>query len=373
MGATSFMVMAGGTGGHVFPALAVANVLREQGHEVVWLGTRGGMEQRLVADAGYPGVWVTLGGLRGKNLLSTLLFPLKLVLACLQASIGILRHRPRLMLGFGGYAAFPGALVGKLLGRPLVVHEQNAVAGLTNRVLGMFADRVLCGFPGAFEAPSTSSLAQWCRRPVRSEWVGNPVRASILSLGDPAERFEARRGGRLRILVVGGSLGAQAINRVVPAALACLPAADRPFIFHQAGERHIDALRQAYEQAGVVASCVPFIRDMASQYVMADLVICRAGALTVAELAAVGVGALLIPFPHAVDDHQTANARLLVDAGAARLLPERELTPQALAALLQSLSREELARMAVAAQTVARPDATVHVAQVALETAGLAP
>lgn len=371
MGATPFMVMAGGTGGHVFPALAVANALREGGHEVVWLGTRGGMEQRLVAEAGYPGVWVTLGGLRGKNLLTTALFPLKLFLACLQASFGILRYQPRLMLGFGGYAAFPGALVGRLLGRKLVIHEQNAVAGLTNRVLGMVADRVLVGFPGAFEAPSSSRLAWSCRPPARTEWVGNPVRASILSLGDPAERFSERGGSRLRILVVGGSLGAQAINRAVPAALARIPAVERPFVFHQAGERHIEALRDAYDEAGVSASCVPFIRDMATQYAMADLVICRAGALTVAELAVAGVGALLIPFPYAVDDHQTANARLLVDAGAARLLPEHELTPQGLATLLESLTRDQLARMAVAAQSVAKPDATTSVARAALETAGL--
>jgi len=365
-----FMVMAGGTGGHVFPAIAVANALRERGHEVVWLGTRGGMEQRLVAEAGYPGVWVTLGGLRGKNLVTTALFPLKLALACLQALFGILRHRPRVMLGFGGYAAFPGAMVGKLLGRKLIIHEQNAVAGLTNRVLAMFADRVLTGFPSAFEAPSTNPMAQRCRPPARSEWVGNPVRASILSLGDPAERFEKRGGGRLRILVVGGSLGAQALNRVMPAALARIPKLERPFVFHQAGAKHIDALRAAYDEAGVMASCVPFIKDMAMQYAMADLVICRAGALTVAELAAVGIGALLVPFPHAVDDHQTANARVLVDAGAARLLPERELTPEGLAALLQSLNREELAQMAVRAQTVARAEATRTVAQIALETAG---
>lgn len=365
-----FMVMAGGTGGHVFPAIAVANALRERGHEVVWLGTRGGMEQRLVAEAGYPGVWVTLGGLRGKNLVTTALFPLKLALACLQALFGILRHRPRVMLGFGGYAAFPGAMVGKLLGRKLIIHEQNAVAGLTNRVLAMFADRVLTGFPKAFEAASTNPMAQRCRPPARSEWVGNPVRASILSLGDPAERFEKRGGGRLRILVVGGSLGAQALNRVMPAALARIPKLERPFVFHQAGAKHIDALRAAYDEAGVMASCVPFIKDMAMQYAMADLVICRAGALTVAELAAVGIGALLVPFPHAVDDHQTANARVLVDAGAARLLPERELTPEGLAALLQSLNREELAQMAVRAQTVARAEATRTVAQIALETAG---
>ena len=364
------MIMAGGTGGHVFPAIAVANALRERGHEVVWLGTRGGMEQRLVAEAGYPGVWVTLGGLRGKNLLTTALFPFKLVLACLQALLGVARYQPRLMLGFGGYAAFPGALVGKLLGRKLVIHEQNAVAGLTNRVLAMFADRVLTGFPRAFEAPSSSRLAQKCRPPARSEWVGNPVRASILSLGDPAERF-AERGGRLRILVVGGSLGAQALNRTLPAALARIPALERPLVFHQAGAKHIDALRAAYDEAGVMASCVPFIKDMAMQYAMADLVICRAGALTVAELATAGVGALLIPFPYAVDDHQTANAQVLVDAGAARLLPERELTPEHLAALLQSLTREQLAQMAVRAQSAAKPAATAEVASIALQTAGL--
>jgi len=366
------MIMAGGTGGHVFPAIAVANALRERGHEVVWLGTRGGMEQRLVAEAGYPGVWVTLGGLRGKNRLTTALFPFKLLLACLQALWGIVRHRPRAMVGFGGYAAFPGALMGKLLGRKLVIHEQNAVAGLTNRVLARWADRVLTGFPGAFEALSSSALAQRFAPPSRSEWVGNPVRASILSLGDPAERFVERGNSRLRILVVGGSLGAKAINDVLPAALARIPKAERPFVFHQAGEKHIDALRTAYDEAGVMASCTPFIKDMAMQYAMADLVICRAGALTVAELAAVGVGALLIPFPHAVDDHQTANARVLVDAGAARLLPQQSLTAEGLAGLLQSLERKELAAMAERARSVAKPDATAVVAQICLETAGLA-
>jgi UDP-N-acetylglucosamine--N-acetylmuramyl-(pentapeptide) pyrophosphoryl-undecaprenol N-acetylglucosamine transferase len=364
------MVMAGGTGGHVFPAIAVANALRECGHEVVWLGTRGGMEQRLVSEAGYPGVWVTLGGLRGKNLVTTALFPFKLLIACLQALFGILRYRPRVMLGFGGYAAFPGAMVGKLLGRKLIIHEQNAVAGLTNRVLAMFADRVLTGFPEAFEAASTNPMAKCCRPPARSEWVGNPVRASILSVGDPAKRFEERGGGRLRILVIGGSLGAQALNRIMPAALARIPELERPFVFHQAGAKHIDALRRAYDEAGVMASCVPFIKDMAMQYAMADLVICRAGALTVAELATVGVSALLVPFAHAVDNHQSANARVLVDAGAARMLPEHELTPEGLAALLQSLTRKELTQMAVRAQTVARAEATRTVAQIALDCAG---
>lgn len=371
MAGTPFMVMAGGTGGHVFPALAVANALREAGHEVVWLGSRNGMEQRIVAEAGYPGVWVGIGGLRGKGLLTQLLFPLRLLWACVQAARGILRYQPKVLVGFGGFAAFPGALMGVLLGRKLVIHEQNAVAGLTNRVLASLADAVLTGFPDPFAMPSASPLARPWPQPKTSRWVGNPVRASILGMGDPQERFDERGSGRLRILVVGGSLGALAINQVLPEALALIPPERRPFIFHQSGERHIEALRDAYEAAGVMASCTPFIRDMATQYAMADLVICRAGALTLAELAVVGVGALLVPFPFAVDDHQTANARLLADAGAAVLLPQTQLTPTHLAQILESLDRTHLAQMAVRARSLARPQATRMVAEACLEMAGL--
>lgn len=350
----TLMVMAGGTGGHIFPGIAVAEALRAQGWRVVWLGHPDGMEARIVPGRGYDLAWIRFGALRGRGLLRKLLLPLNLLRGFWQA-LGILRRtRPDVVLGMGGYVTFPAGMMAALLGRPLVLHEQNAVAGLANRVLARLADRVLSGFPDVLPA---------------AQWVGNPVRDDIAALPAPEQRFEGR-DGPLRVLVVGGSLGAAALNQVVPQALARLPAGSRPQVVHQAGEKQIEALRLAYAEAGVEGELLPFIDDMAARYAWADVVICRAGALTVAELAAAGVGSVLVPFPHAVDDHQTVNAGFLVAGGAAVLLPQAQLGAGALAELLGELDRARLLQMACAARTLARADAAGSVAQVCQQLGG---
>ncbi len=353
MSAKTIMVMAGGTGGHVFPGLAVADFLHERGWRVVWMGNPDGMEAKLVPTRGYEMAWVRFAALRGKGLSRKLLLPLNLLRAFWQAQRQLSRVRPNVVLGMGGYVTFPGGMMAALCGRPLVVHEQNSVAGLANRVLAGVADRVLGGFPGVLK---------------KGEWTGNPVRAEIAALPRPAQRY-AGRSGRLEVLVVGGSLGAQALNDAVPLALTLIPEAERPRVTHQSGAKQIDALRAAYAAAGVEAVLLPFIDDMAARYAAADLVICRAGALTVAELSAAGVASVLVPFPFAVDDHQTGNARFLSDAGAAILLPQTELAPERLAALLRELTREQLAAMADKARALAKPEATRAVAEACMGVA----
>jgi len=347
------MIMAGGTGGHVFPALAVADHLRALGWRVVWLGARTGMEATLVPKHGYEMAWVRFSGLRGKGLAAKLLLPLNLLVAFWQALRALRTQRPDVVLGMGGYIAFPGGMMAALLGRPLAIHEQNSVAGLANRVLAGVADHVLVAFPDALR---------------NATFVGNPVREAIARVAPPAERF-AGRDGPLRILVVGGSLGAAALNDIVPKALAQLPAEARPVVTHQSGAKHVDALRANYARAGVDANAVAFIDDMARAYADADLVICRAGATTVAELAAAGVAAILVPFPFAVDDHQTTNARYLADAGAGVLVQQRDLTPDALAGMLRGFSREQLLAMATKARALGKPDATRAVAEACMELA----
>lgn len=347
------MIMAGGTGGHVFPALAVADHLRALGWRVVWLGARTGMEATLVPKHGYEMAWVRFSGLRGKGLVAKLLLPLNLLVAFWQALRALRALRPDVVLGMGGYIAFPGGMMAALLGRPLAIHEQNSIAGLSNRVLAGVADHVLVAFPDALR---------------NATFVGNPVREAIARVAPPAERF-AGRDGPLRILVVGGSLGAAALNDIVPNALAQLPAEARPVVTHQSGAKHVDALRANYARAGVDANAVAFIDDMARAYADADLVICRAGATTVAELAAAGVAAILVPFPFAVDDHQTTNARYLADAGAGVLVQQRDLTPDALAGLLRELSREQLLAKATKARALGKPDATRAVAEACMELA----
>ena len=349
----TILVMAGGTGGHVFPGLAVADFLHAQGWRVVWMGNPEGMEARLVPKRGYEMAWVRFAALRGKGLLRMLLLPLSLLRAFWQALRALSHVKPNVVLGMGGYVTFPGGMMAALSGRPLVVHEQNAVAGLANRVLAGVADRVLSGFPDVVK---------------KGEWTGNPVRAEIAALPQPAQRYAAREG-RLNVLVVGGSLGAQALNDAVPRALTLLAPEARPRVTHQSGAKQIDALRAAYALAGLEAELVDFIDDMAARYAAADLVICRAGALTIAELAAAGVASVLVPFPHAVDDHQTGNARFLAEAGAAILLPQSELAPEKLASLLGELTREKLAAMAEQARALAKPDATRAVAQACMEVA----
>ena len=344
----SILIMAGGTGGHIFPALAVAEILRSTGWRVTWLGAPGSMEAELVPRHGYEMAWVRFSGLRGKGLLRKLALPFNLLVALVQSAVALFRYRPDVVLGMGGYITFPGGMMAVLLRRPLLIHEQNSIAGLSNRVLARVAQRVLSGFPGVLP---------------NATWCGNPVRAEIAALPAPELRYAARSGA-LNVLVVGGSLGAQAINEALPQALALLPERSRPQVTHQTGKRHFEDVQQRYQQLGIDADVRPFLDDMAQHYAKADLVICRAGALTVAELAAAGVASLLIPFPHAVDDHQTHNAHFLSDRGAALLMQQSELTAEKLAQLLKETSREKLLAMAVQARSVAKADAAQDVADI---------
>ena len=347
--------MAGGTGGHIFPGLAVAECLRGQGVPVAWLGAVGGMETKVVPAHGIELHTVAVGGLRGKGWKTRLLAPLMLLRA-LAASLALLRKlRPRSVLSMGGYVAGPGGLAAWLLRRPLLVHEQNRVAGFTNRRLAALARRVLAGFDGVLP---------------QAQWIGNPVRAAIGALPPPARRMAARAGAS-RLLVLGGSLGARALNLALPQALARLEPAQRPEVWHQCGSRGLDEARAAYAQAGVEARVVAFIDDMAEAYGWADLAVCRAGALTLAELSAAGLGALLVPFPHAVDDHQTRNAEVLAAVGAAEIMQENQLDIHQLAQRLAALlgDRSALLAMAEAARTLAKPDAAQAIARACTEVA----
>ena len=383
----TILIMAGGTGGHIYPGLAVADALRAQGWTVVWLGAPNSMEAELVPKHGYPVAWVNFSGVRGKGLLRLLSLPFTLLRALGQSAAAIFRHRPDVVLGMGGYITMPGGLMAAILRRPLGIHEQNSIAGMSNKVLAILARRVLSGFPGVLP---------------RAEWCGNPVRADIAALPDPQTRYLAR-SGKLNVLVVGGSLGAQALNEALPKALAMLSEPERPNVLHQTGKKHFETVQKLYAQAGVkvggmtrcaqatgagmpplhllpqTAGCAsnvsevdirPFLDDMANQYAHADVLICRAGALTIAELAAAGVASVLIPLPIAVDDHQTHNARFLSEHGAAVLLPQKELSAEKLAQLLREFSREKLLAMAQAARSLAKPDATQAVARVCSSLAG---
>lgn len=351
------MIIAGGTGGHIFPALAVAEHLRALGWNVIWVGVRGGMEERIIPARGYTMAWVSFAGVRGRGPVAFALLPLNLLVAFWQSARAIFAHRPDLVLGMGGYVSFPGAMMASFLRRPLVIHEQNSIAGLANRVLAKLADRVLTTFPNAF-GEATAVI-----------WTGNPVRQEIVSMAPPENRYAAR-AGQMRLLVVGGSQGAQALNSVVPEALALVSAGARPRVLHQAGAGHADAVRARYQELGVAAEVVPFIDDMAARYAETDLIICRAGATTVAEIAAAGVASVLVPYPHSVDDHQTINARFLADHGAALLIPQTELTAQKLSEVVAGLKRERLVGMAQAARAAGRPEATYAVARVCMELAG---
>ena len=357
-GARPVLIMAGGTGGHVFPALAVAERLRARGVAVMWMGARTGLEATLVPKAGIPMEWIEVSGLRGKGLGRKLRTPLMLGRALWQAGAILRRLRPPVVLGMGGFASGPGGIMARLLGIPLVVHEQNAIAGMTNRWLARFASQTLEAFPNTFP-PARRAIT-----------VGNPVREAIAVLPLPEERW-AGRSGRLRLLVLGGSQGALALNQLVPQALALLGDNERPEVWHQAGGQLHEAAEAAYREAGMTARLTPFIEDMAEAYGWADLVLCRAGALTIAELAAAGVGALLVPFPFAVDDHQTANARFLEQGGAAWICQQADLTAERLAAALRDLlgDRARLLAMARAARSLAKVDAAERVAQACLEQA----
>ena len=339
------LVMAGGTGGHIFPGLAMAEALRDAGWQVHWLGAPNSMEQDLVPAQGFAFEAVSFGGVRGKGIQTLALLPLRLLRAFWQSLQVVRRVQPHVVLGLGGYISFPGGMMASLWGKPLVLHEQNSVPGMANKLLSQLADRVFTAFPGVFKT---------------GHWVGNPLRKAFTEQAQPAARF-AGRSGPLRLLVVGGSLGAKALNDTVPQALALMSASQRPTVIHQSGAKQIDALRANYQAAGVEAELVPFIEDMATAFAQADVVICRAGASTVTELAAVGVAAMLVPFPFAVDDHQTTNAQFLVSAGGGWLMPQAELTPQGLADWLSGLDRSQLVAVAEKASAQKKINATREV------------
>jgi len=361
MSSRPILVMAGGTGGHVYPALAVAQALQRRSRDVVWLGTHRGLESRVVPAAGINIEWISVRGLRRKGLLALFIAPFQIGLALIQSLIVIARRRPAAVLGMGGFVSGPGGLAAWLTRRPLVIHEQNAAAGLTNRLLARLARVVLQAFPGSFNAR------------IHAETVGNPVREDIAAVPAPAARYPGR-SGPLRLLVLGGSQGAAALNRTVPAALAKLDVAMRPRVRHQCGSATLEAARAAYAAAGIDAQLEPFIEDMAAAYAWADLVICRAGALTVAELCAVGLPAVFVPYPSAVDDHQTANATPMVQAGSATIIQERDLNPDSLAGELRRwlVPRDELLRYAAKARELARPQALNRITELCLELAGRA-
>ena len=359
MSRPGIIIMAGGTGGHVFPALAVADVLRARGHTITWIGTRQGLEARIVPAAGIPMEWIDVGGVRGKGASALLKTPFMLSRALMQALSVFRRLQPAAALGMGGFASGPGGVAARFAGCPLVVHEQNAVPGVTNRILSRMSRNVLEGFPGSFPAQR------------RARYVGNPVRSAIASLPVPEQRF-AGRSGPIRILVIGGSQGARVLNQNVPAAIAQLgsPTVE---VLHQTGVKDAEAVTALYRDHKVEARVTTFIDDMAAAYAWADLAVCRSGALTVAELSAAGLGALLVPFAAAVDDHQTANARFLVEQGAALLLPQTSATPEVLSEALSDLVKERslLLGMAKNARSLARPDAADLVADVCLAAGGL--
>ena len=351
------LIMAGGTGGHVFPALAVADELRLRGIPVVWLGTKAGIESRLVPQAGYPIEWMSITGLRGKNTLTLLLAPIRLLVACWQALSVLLKRKPCAVLGMGGFASGPGGLMAWVIRKPLLVHEQNAIPGLTNKVLAKLASVVLQAFPGVFKRAITT---------------GNPVRQSICEISKPEQRF-AQRQGNLNLLVIGGSLGAVKLNEIVPQALAKIDNSRRPQVIHQTGLKNIESAKTLYSDAGVEAKVEAFIDDMPSVYEWADLVICRSGAMTVFELAAAGVASILVPYPHAVDDHQTQNAYYLEAAGAAIIKQQDDLSADWIAEKINdfSVNRKKLVDMAIAARKLAIPGSAKTIADACLSAGGI--
>jgi UDP-N-acetylglucosamine--N-acetylmuramyl-(pentapeptide) pyrophosphoryl-undecaprenol N-acetylglucosamine transferase len=356
----TIMILAGGTGGHVYPALAVATALRQQSCDIVWLGTHRGLEARVVPAAGIAMEWISVSGLRGKGLPTKLLAPFKLIYALSQSIYAMWKHRPAAVLGMGGFVSGPGGLAAWLTRRPLIIHEQNAVSGFTNRLLARFARVVLQAFPGSFNSR------------FNAETVGNPVRADIAAIDVPQIRF-ANRKGPIRLLVLGGSQGALALNQVVPAAIALLPAEICPVVRHQTGPRTLDDARAAYETHGIAAELSAYIEDMAEAYAWADMVVCRSGALTVAEVSAVGLAAIFVPFPAAVDDHQTANAAPMVEAGAALVVQQDQLSEESLARLLERwlVSRDDLLERASKARSLAKPAALQQITNLCLESAGV--
>ena len=339
------LIMAGGTGGHIFPGLAVAQALRERGWNVRWLGAPGSMESRIVPAQGFPLETIEFSGVRGKGIMTLAFLPMRLLRAFWQALAVVRRVKPDVVVGLGGYISFPGGMMAVLAGKPLVLHEQNSVAGMANKVLASVSHRIFTAFPNVFP---------------KGRWVGNPLRREFTEQPAPEQRF-AGRSGPLRLLVVGGSLGAKALNEIVPQALALIPADVRPVVLHQSGAAQIDALRANYAAAGVAAELTPFIDDTARAFAEADVIVCRAGASTVTEIAAVGAAAIYVPFPSAVDDHQTTNARFLVDAGGGWLMQQSALTAQSLAEMLQNMQRATLLERAGKAKKMQKTDATAEV------------
>lgn len=341
------LIMAGGTGGHIFPGLAVAEALRVKGWQVQWLGAPNSMESRLVPPRGFELQTIDFSGVRGKGLLTLAVLPARLLKAFWQSIQVIRRVKPDVVVGLGGYISFPAGMMAVLLGKPLVLHEQNSVAGMANKVLASVADKVFTAFPKVL---------------AKGIWVGNPLRTEFLQQADPAVRF-AGRSGPLNLLVVGGSLGAKALNDVVPQALARIPLAKRPKVIHQSGEKQIDALRANYAAAGVQATLTPFITNTAEAFAQADLIVCRSGASTVTEIAAVGAAAVFVPFPFAVDDHQTLNARFLSDQGAAKIVVQKDLNADFLAQLLLKSELAELLEIAQKAKNMQKIHATQAVVE----------
>lgn len=360
------LIMAAGTGGHIYPGLAIAEVLVARGWNIVWMATPAGMEHKLVGKVGYEICVVNMSGVRSKGAVAWLLMPFKLLRAFWQSLQIMRRVQPNVVISMGGYIAFPGGVMAVLLGKPLMVHEPGAHAGLTNRVLALIANRVLVGFPKTFEQVPKNPIAKLLPKPKKAEWLGTPVRASIAGLATPAERM-ANRSGPIRLLIVGGSLGAKTLNDLVVAALATLPVQQRPEVVHQSGEKNYDELVASYSGANIAANVVPFIDNMDEMYTWCDVMLCRSGAITVAELAAAGVASVLVPLPYFVAEEQDANARFLADAGAGVLVRQLETTPEKLAELLASFSRQKCQTMAAIARTLGKPSATAACADVCME------
>ncbi|HUQ29183.1 MAG TPA: undecaprenyldiphospho-muramoylpentapeptide beta-N-acetylglucosaminyltransferase [Usitatibacter sp.] len=364
----TILIMAAGTGGHIFPGLAIARDLELRGWDVRWMGTPWGMENQIVRDVGYPMVNVNISGVRGKGGAAWLFLPFRILIGFLQSTVAIFRIRPDVMLSLGGYVAFPGGMMAALWRKPLVVHEPGAVAGITNRFLAAVADRVIVGMEGAFDRKVATGWANRIPKPRRVDWLGTPVREEIAKIAQPDQRYGGRNGA-LRLLIVGGSLGAQTMNDLVLAALASMPAEKRPQVVHQSGQKLHDKLQYEYRHAHVEAEVVPFIDDMARRYAWCDLLICRSGAVTVAEIAAAGVASILFPLPWFVVDEQTANARFLADRDAGIALQQLDTKPEQLAEILLGLDRDRLATMARNARALGKPDATRRCADVCVELA----
>ena len=362
------LIMAAGTGGHIYPGLAIAELLVARGWNIVWMATPSGMEHKLVGKVGYPIEVVNMSGVRSKGAVAWFFMPLKLLRAFWQSLQIIRRVKPSVVISMGGYIAFPGGMMAALLGKPLVVHEPGAHAGLTNRVLALIADRVLVGFPKTFEQVPKNALAKLLPKPKKVEWLGTPVRASIAELPAPDVRF-ANRVGAIRLLVVGGSLGAKTMNDLVVAALAALPVMQRPEVIHQAGEKNADELSAIYRAAKVDAKVLPFINDMDEMYAWCDVMLCRSGAITVAELADAGVASILVPLPYFVAEEQLANAEFLSDAGAGVLVKQLETTPTALAKIIATFTRAQCQKMATRARALGKPNATAACTQICMELA----